>query len=299
MSEQAMKLYWEGDRSEVRERYEAMFATRFMGEDIEPDASITATDDIERILAGLYGQIRLPEAIEEQIREAWELIVEPERIYALYHLLLLNNEKWSTSYLLEGMGNFFGTMAATHVLHAIAPESVFPIDSEQRYDRLRSTLNALGITYDDREDRLSIEVVLSIQEAVQTFRAERNLEPWQMWALVYDLGPRLLAPPKPYPKDHSPRIWITAAGPDDFDRTDQHTGNDRDTWSINLKAKRGDIVLMYCLAPRSSLRAVYRCDCDAYRDPTLNLWTGVWTEITDKLEIPRLTLKEMKLDPVV
>src|SRR3989441_857005 len=118
-----------------------------------------------------------------------------------------------------------------------------------------------------------------------------------MWALVYDLGPRLLPQLGPYPTDPPPRIWITAAGPENFAAVDNHTSSDRDTWSINTKARRGDFVLMYCRAPRSALVGVYRCGCDAYRDPFLyDGWGGVWTDITDKVAVPWLTFKEVKAD---
>ncbi|MDA0745718.1 MAG: hypothetical protein O2954_04320 [bacterium] len=297
--EQILSLYWEGDRSEVQKKYDEELLMVFLGEDNKPDLSLSEKDDIEKILEGLFGQIGFPKPVKEQIKTSWGYLDEQNRIYAFYHLILLDNQLWSTEYVLEGLINFLGVQTATHALHVLAPRSVFPIDSEQRYDRLRKIFRALGITYNDGENLRPFEIALNIQHAVEEFREAHNLEDWQMWAVVYDLGPRLLPPAEPYPIDQPPRIWITAAGKENFATVDQQTGNDRDTWSINPKAKRGDIVLMYCLSPRSSIVAAYRCDCDAYRDPFNNWWTGVWTEITDKLEIPPLTLKEMKADPIL
>ncbi len=193
----------------------------------------------------------------------------------------------------------FGTWVATHVMHRFYPDRVFPIGTDQRYEQLRAILRTLGIDYKDDEELLPIDVVWNLSEAIEEYREQHQLAPWQMWALVYDLGPRLLPQPGPYPTDPPPRVWITAAGPENFAQVDKHTSNDRDTWSINAKARRGDFALMYCLAPRSAIVGVYRCGCDAYRDPLNKSWGGVWAEITDKLPIPSLTFKDIKADPVL
>jgi len=40
-----------------------------------------------------------------------------------------------------------------------------------------------------------------INHAAGEFCEAHNLESWQFWALIYDLGPRLLPKPGPYPTD--------------------------------------------------------------------------------------------------
>jgi hypothetical protein len=94
-------------------------------------------------------------------------------------------------------------------------------------------------------------------------------------------------------------VWLTAAGEESFEAIDSHQSTDQETWSANPKAKYGDFVLMYCKAPRSAIVGIYRCMADAYRDPLNPSWTGVWTEIGEKLALPYITFAEMRSDPVL
>jgi hypothetical protein len=237
--------------------------------------------------------------VETRLRSEWARLDPYDKLLADYYLTRLDANLTRAEYVLEGLFWFLGPWLATHLMHIVDRKLVFPIDADQRYFRLRAILRAIGIQYVDDEQLPPVEVILAVSDGVRHFAETNKLEPWQMWALVYDLGPRLIGTPPSYAVESPSKVWVTAAGPDNFEEVDNHGSSDEDTWSTNRKVRRGDVLLMYCLRPRSSIVALYRCAVDAYRDPLHPAWSGVFTEITDKLSIPPISLREMQNDPVL
>ena len=307
-------MYWEGDRSNVRERYDELFPPPVDGppptgpesEDSRPltDREVSAEDVVTTWGATFEEVIRvagLSESIAKVLRDVWTQTALPDRPIALHHLIAGINGEWSIAYAFEGIANSFGIWAATHVLHAIHPSESFPLAIEPTYYRLRLIFRILGIDVDDRGESTPIAIAGRISDAIAVFNAEGNWEPWQTWAMVYDLGPRLLPDPAPYSIDVQPKFWIVSGGDTaDFEAADRHSNSEIVDWCINSKAKRGDIALMYHLAPRSAFVGVYRCYSDAYHDPFQpRWWTGGRGELTDCIQIPSISAKEMRIDPVL
>lgn len=218
---------------------------------------------------------------------------------ALIHHLRMLAHSAIVPYCAEGLMLLLKFGSASRILHNISSSFFFPLETEIPYPRYDKTLHALGIQPEVSEANSVIQNAWAISDAILAFTEQHKLEYWQTWALINDLGPRLLPEDSPFPTDLGPRVWLAAAGPENFDEVDSHTSTDRVIWSANEKAKYGDLVLMYCTAPRSSLVAIYRCMTDAYRDPLNRDWTGVWAEIGEKLPIPPLTFREMREDSVL
>jgi hypothetical protein len=239
----------------------------------------------------------------QKVKDRWENLEPHGKVVALHHLDTAGREWCSNVYQTEGLLMFFGEHIASHIMHQWFPDKVFPLYSQGdlEYDQLRIIFRILGIQCKEKEERHPFEILLDIGEAAETFRVRHKLEPWQVWALVYDLGLRLLPPLAPYPQENPPRIWVVAGNEPggDFETVDKDKPTDIHGWTINKKARRGDLALMYLLRPRSAIVAVYRCASDAFRDPFMQYWTGHRVQITDKIAIPWLTLNEMKTDPVL
>jgi hypothetical protein len=296
-----------GDLTEHRRRYEEIFG---LEEPTEDAAETTESDQdrevategeeeggldaaVDRILRGWgFGQ-----HIRERIQETWGQLSGLDRTVAFHHLACLGSDDVSLTYQLEGLFTFFGTWVATHAFHALYPWAVFPVDVTQRYPRLRLALCRLGISY-DTQDLLPAQVARNLGDAVDEYRVRNELEHWQVWALVYHL---VQSAPEAETDELTltPLVWCVAAGPDNFATVEGHAPASRDTWSVPERARRGDLLLMYCLMPRSEVVAAYRCDTDAYPDPFEQYYGGVWAEITGKVGFAPITLAEMRKDPVL
>lgn len=326
ISEGIIRTYFEADRSAVKRRYDLLFpgaekaaaraanqnkagekkSTSDAEKDMSPAPSLepipaegTFGELANAALRNLVKTLDLPKVIGDQLTVE-SLGLGAFDTGALVHLLSAVNVNVTTNeYVIEGLTILLGTKLATEIIHNAAPLACFPVDTDLPYPRLRAQLNLIGLEFDDDEKQLTASVAINIAYAFGDYLKKYKLEPWQVWALVYDLGPRLLPEQGTFPTDPPPKIWLTAAGPESYESVDGHQPTDREVWSANAKAKFGDLMLMYCRAPRSAIVGVYRCMTDAYRDPLNQYWTGVWTEIGEKLTLPYITFAEMRSDPVL
>lgn len=301
-------MYWEGDRSHVKSRYETLFPPPIDSpsppgdEPSSVEGEISTADDLignrDSTFDKALSVAKFSEPISSVFREVWSRTSLLDRPVALHHLIAGINGAWSIAYAFEGIANSFGVWAASHAIHAIHPTESFPIAIEPTWYRLKMIFRILGIEYEEEGSSVPIDVAGRVSDAIAVFNDKGGWEPWETWAMVYDLGPRLLPDPTPYPTDVPPRIWIVSAGDaEDFVAADRHENSDIVDWCINAKAKRGDIAIMYNLAPRSAITAVYRCYSDAYFDPFQpKWWTGGRGELTDCIQIPHVSIKEMKAD---
>lgn len=328
--ESLVAMYWEGDRSGVKLRYTELFGDESSVEDaigtnVDVEASIadietTGEDQVNRLVNAVDGvdsihqdldedflavldEIALTERLEVAAAEYWTAFDWRTKTVVLQYLYDLGNKDIALASPLEGLLRFFGIGIASHISHVLFPDSVFPIGedfTDLSYRQLRQALDLLDIQCDDVKTQLPIDVWLNLSAAIEEYRQDHALEHWEMWALVYDFGPRILPAPGPYPSLPSPRIWIVSTNDSlgEFARIDQHGSENVGTWAINPKAKYGDIALMYCVSPRSAFVSVYRCAEDAHSDP-FGGWNGYRGQITDKIPIPWITFSEMKTDPVL
>ena len=327
---QIISMYWEADRSAVQKRYESLFPAdtdarqadtpdtdgTLPAEEAMPKEEPDPFDDkvLESELLNEIAPLRLSPELAESVKEVWHDLYPHWKVVAIHYLSCAGTDRWSIPHQLEGLLACFEGEIATHIMHRWFPEKVFPLPgsavygrpSNQAYgqiyfDDLRAIFRLLGVQCKEDGNRLPVDILLDIGEAVESYRLRQKLEPWQTWALVYDLGPRLLPPPAPYPTEEPPHVWMVASNNtyrSDFDGIDGINAAEVHEWAGNRKARRGDLALMYNLAPRSAIVAVFRCADDAYQNP-FGGWTGYRVRITDKIAIPWLTFKEMKADPIL
>ena len=290
--ERKIAEYLQSDLSVVRKRYEDLFGKQQkpeesqLGQNEEDAAALEEPGnpnvrkgrkkaDVESEFSEVLAGHDLTEPVKDMVQKAWRWVASGDRPIAIYHLNIAGvSRTFTLDYELEGLFLFFGVSVASHIIYRYFPGGVFPIDDEMGYDKFRGILRTYGIDYDDSEEQLAVNVLFSLGEAVEKYRESKALEDWQMWALVYDLGPLLLPPPPPYPTDPPPCVWLTATQPGDYENVDKHLSSDQAEWSINAKARRGDLVLMYNLAPRSAITAIYRCASDAFRNPFNSGWAA-------------------------
>ncbi|MEW4490951.1 EVE domain-containing protein [Thalassoglobus sp. JC818] len=158
----------------------------------------------------------------------------------------------------------------------------------------------LKINLDIPGDPTSHEAYHCLNHSILKWSDERSFEPWQIWAIVYDLGIRLAGIQTKQVLEQSRRVWIIATDPrvNSFQEIDQHGEDSVGTWAINRQAKVGDLAMMYCVSPRSALVGVYRVLEDAHRDP-FGGWNGIRAEIGEKLALPWIKIRELKSDSVM
>lgn len=131
---------------------------------------------------------------------------------------------------------------------------------------------------------------MDLCEVFYNFRIENNLSPNELCAFLYDFAPNFIAKnnlqeelPKPS------QAWFIGGKIDDTD-----TLSDFTLWQTNPETKKGDILVHYETSPISAITKIWLANTDGVKDPFFYYYAN--TFLTNPIEIPKITLKELQSD---
>jgi hypothetical protein len=137
-------------------------------------------------------------------------------------------------------------------------------------------------------------------QVLYEFRRNRNLSPAELCAFLYSFAPNFISLetddslPKPM------KVWIVGGGIDnngDPEFLDNADDNTISNWQGNIDTRRGDIVLVYCLAPRSSIHSVWRAKTDGFIDPFIYYYSQIW--VCSPIKVAPVTYEDLRNDPLL
>jgi len=130
------------------------------------------------------------------------------------------------------------------------------------------------------------------------FRQLHNLGPAEMCAFLYNFGLSVIEQEQPEELPEPSKVWLLKGGKGDFDFLDQATKSTvAYRWGGNLEIRRGDILLMYVLSPRSYIHSIWRAVSDGFTDPFSHYHYTV--AISSMVKTKPVTFQEMKNDPIL
>lgn len=94
------------------------------------------------------------------------------------------------------------------------------------------------------------------------------------------------------------RVWFTMGGINDngdFEFLDQADQNSTARWQGNVETRRGDVILMWCVSPRSYLHSIWRALDDGFADPFFYFYSSM--RIGRRTKLPPVCFKEFMEDP--
>lgn len=98
------------------------------------------------------------------------------------------------------------------------------------------------------------------------------------------------------PRPH--KVWIQGASRDDFNYLENEYREDNiEHWGGNEEALRGDIIVMYCLYPVSSIHSIWRAHTNGFIDPFFEYYRCIY--LRDMQKVPLISLNEIKADKVL
>jgi hypothetical protein len=127
-----------------------------------------------------------------------------------------------------------------------------------------------------------------------------QLAPPELIAFLYDFAPRVLAAEQDAELAPPSRVWFTMGGINDngdFEFLDQADSNTTARWQGNVETRRGDVILMWCVAPRSYLHSIWRALDDGFADPFFYFYNSM--RIGRCIKLPPVCFKEFMEDPVL
>ena len=199
--------------------------------------------------------------------------------------------------------------SSTHILslcfYYFVGDLFFPILLPHRHDIFSERCSVLGIelppvprTKDHQQYCL---YYYDLCKAIAEFRDEYNLTDAETCACIYDYASTLIDDDKNIPNLPSPtNVWLTGASGDDFKYLDAlgnncEEYNPSNIWACNERTRRGDIVVICCLSPRSSIHSIWRASTGGIFNPFD--YYHCRTTVCNGMIIPPIKTSEMKADP--
>jgi hypothetical protein len=112
-------------------------------------------------------------------------------------------------------------------------------------------------------------------------------------AFLYDFAPRVLAAEQDAELPPPSRVWFTMGGISDngdFEFLDKADSNTTARWQGNVETRRGDVILMWCVAPRSYLHSIWRALDDGFADPFFYFYNSM--RIGRCIKLPPVCFRE-------
>lgn len=150
-----------------------------------------------------------------------------------------------------------------------------------------------------RDKRARCEYYWDLCQAFNRFKDENSFSDEELCAFLYDFAPKYLNQSKTQIVEELPvptQVWMVGGniGGGDIEFLDKAKSGDISNWQGNLDTKRGDIVVMYCLTPNSSIHSIWRAYSDGFPDPFFRYYSLI--NITNPIKVPDIHIKELKAD---
>lgn len=121
------------------------------------------------------------------------------------------------------------------------------------------------------------------------FRIANGMNPEELCAFLYDFAPNLIQKEEKGEIPQPSQAWFIGG-------LIQGYGNNWTTgfWQSNIETKKGDILIHYETSPVSAITCLWIAQVDGVIDPFFRYYSN--TYIGNKIDIPHITLKELKTD---
>lgn len=126
-------------------------------------------------------------------------------------------------------------------------------------------------------------------KVLHRFRIENMMTPEELCAFMYDFAPNLIQAEEKGEIPQPSRAWFIGG-------LIQGYGKHWTTgfWQANTETKKGDILIHYETSPTSAITCMWLAQVDGVLDPFFRYYSH--TIVGSKIDIPHITLKELKAD---
>jgi hypothetical protein len=182
------------------------------------------------------------------------------------------------------------------------PDVFKPYFFKHQFRMLLNIADSFGISLPEvpaRRNKIGrIQYYGQVCEAWSTFQQVCGMTAAECCAFLYDFAPAFLrqavSPELPQPS----QVWMVGGNKagGDFSFLDDPQSNQTSFWQGNEETRRGDILVMYCLSPRSYIHSIWRAMTDGVADPFFYYYSNIY--IGEGKIISPIHLNELKAHPV-
>jgi hypothetical protein len=144
----------------------------------------------------------------------------------------------------------------------------------------------------DKEGRL--RYYWELNKSFLLFQKKYGLSDAEFCAFLYDFAPKNIdtSSIKKLPKPTA--VWLCGGNKYDFEFLDACKKGTPEFWQGNEDTELGDIIVMYCLSPRSYIHSIWRATSGGIADPFFHYYGEIF--IDNGQLLPPISLKQLKRD---
>ncbi len=181
-------------------------------------------------------------------------------------------------------------------LHAAYPEYFFPYFFFSTFNEFQAICDRYEISLPKipkkKEWLARAQYYIDICDALHAFRIQNGLSPAELNALFYDFAPKEIAKSESRDMPTPSKAWFCGGNRGDFDFLDHASYEEDDRgWQGNADTRKGDIIVMYCLSPRSYIHSIWRAESDGFIDPFFHYYNMVY--ISHPIKVKPVPQKEL------
>ena len=198
----------------------------------------------------------------------------------------------------------------TQSLYYLYPQYCFPYYFYETYYHIEAIFKEFGIFLpptpkkNDHEGRRMF--YLELCKSLYDFRSKHEMNEYELPAFLYGFATEIVR--KYEIKDALPvpkRAFFVGGGKkaegidasSDFEYLDSVDNNSMMYWQGNLETQPGDIVVMYCLSPRSYIHSIWRAVTPGFIEPFAGFYKRVY--IGKPTVVNPISLDELKADEIL
>ncbi len=213
-----------------------------------------------------------------------------------------DNPNHPTDYTFE----FYDIPALSVALYCLYPRFFFPYYFYPRFYALKQIFDEFGIFLPPVPPKKAIDdrfyYYFELCRSVHHFAAQHGIPGELAPVFLYGFAPLALELDDALPANLPPprRAWFVGGGVNqngDFEYLDQVTASSQTIWQGNRDTQPGDIVVMYCLSPRSSVHSFWRALRFGAVEPFRYFYNTIW--IGRPTIVTPILLNEMRQDPLL
>jgi hypothetical protein len=271
----------------------------FQGISHEFDYSHKSVEDVREKLE-LITQSKKRGLLPNKIRNLGEMERFYEKIGDLTHSDLTKAGSG------EDLFYFDDVPSLSIALYCMHPNFFFPYYFETNTYALKRIFDEFGIAFPitpakaDYHSRFYFYVELC--NSLHEFWNSLGFDFEQLPVFLYGFAPQAIGLDRLEVTDFptAKRAWFVGGGVNnngDFDYLDQVNDSSQTLWQGHKDTEIGDIIVMYCLSPRSYIHSIWRAIRPGAIEPFRYFYGTIWMGAPKLVE--SLTLSEIKADPIL
>ncbi len=177
----------------------------------------------------------------------------------------------------------------SQILHSAFPDYFFPYIFKYAFNKFQKICNEFNIPIPEVPKKKNWNdralYYIGLCEALLEFRKTNGFTPGELCAFLYDFAPKVMDELEDKELPIPSKAWFVGGNKNNFEFLDKSTDDSKDFWQGNLDARKGDIVVMYCLSPRSYIHSIWRVIGDGFADPFFYYYSTVYLSKSIKLDV--------------